>query len=153
MAIKILLKEDVDSLGRKGDIVSVKSPGFVRNYLLPQGKGWVADPNTIRMQKRLKEERDKQAVKDRSDAESLRDRLKEVVLTTTVKVDHEGHMYGSVAEADVVELLNAQSGIRLIKKSVVMKRHIKALGLHTIDLKLNEGVMASVQLNILEEGK
>ena len=70
MGNQLLLLEDVDDLGRSGDVVSVK-PGFARNFLLPQKKAVVADKNTLRMQARLKEEREKRAAVDKKDSEIL----------------------------------------------------------------------------------
>lgn len=152
MATQILLLKDVESLGRCGDIVKVK-PGFARNFIVPKGKGVFADKGTIRMQARLQEERQKQASSDRKDAEVLAKRLEELTVETHVKVDQDGHMYGSVTVADIVQLLSEKHQVSLEKKSILLKGPIKTLGVHTISCKLDEGVEANFALSILEEGK
>lgn len=150
MATKLLLIEDVEDLGRSGDIVSVR-PGFSRNYLLPQGFAVVADKNALRMQARLQEERKKQAILDKQEADATASALQDVTLTTIVKVDQEGHMYGSVSAHDVVNLLQAQANIPLEKRAVVLKHAIKEIGAHQITIKLKEGVTASITLNVESE--
>lgn len=146
MAAKMLLIQDVENLGRSGDIVSVK-PGYSRNYLLPQGFAVAADKHTLRMQARLKEERLKKAVADKEESDLIANALAGVVISTVVKVDHEGHMYGSVSAGDIVDLLQA-ANVSLEKRSIVLKHPIKELGEHTIIVKLKEGVTASVILNV-----
>src|SRR5262245_8691147 len=96
MATKLLLIEDVEDLGRSGDVVSVK-PGYARNFLLPRGHAVRADQHALRMQTRLQEERQKRAILEKQEAEKTAAALEGVTLSTIVKVDHEGHMYGSVS--------------------------------------------------------
>lgn len=150
MQNQLLLIQDVEDLGRSGDIVKVK-PGFARNFLLPQKKAVVADKFTLRLQAKLKEERIKQAAVDKKEAEVLASKLEGKVLVTEVKVDPDGHMYGSVAATDIVRLF-AQENIVLEKKNVVLPHPIKALGEYGITLKLKEGVPAQITLHIVAEG-
>lgn len=150
MANKLLLIEDVEALGRKGEIVSVK-PGYARNFLLPQGYAIIADKNAVRMQTRLKAEREKQAVVDKKESEELAVRLEGLTLETTVKVDHDGHMYGSVSALDIAHLIQTQAGIALEKRSVLLPHAIKEVGVKTINIRLKEGVAATVTLKIIPE--
>lgn len=150
MAAKLLLIEDVEDLGRSGDIVNVK-PGFARNFLLPRGFAVVADKGTLRMQARLQEERQKQAALDKAEAEKSADQIAHVTLSTIVKVDQDGHMYGSVTAHDVANLLQAQANIVLEKRLIALKHPIKALGIHKINVKLKEGITASLTLKVMSE--
>lgn len=150
MATKLLLVDDVDDLGRSGDIVSVK-PGYARNFLLPRGNAIVADKRALRMQARLQEERKQRAIVDKQEAEALAAKFEGVSLSTTVKVDHEGHMYGSVTLADVAHLLQEQASIQLDKKLIQLKHALKETGVHTINVKLKEGVAASFKLKVVPE--
>lgn len=150
MAQKLLLLEDVEALGRKGEIVSVRN-GYARNYLFPQGFAITADARALRMQERLREERLKKAILDKQDSEKLASAMVEVTLTIPVKVDHEGHMYGSVTTADIVHLLQTEKGITLEKRFVQLPHPIKEVGSHTIKLKLKEGVAAEIVLNVVPE--
>lgn len=150
MKQQLLLLEDVDSLGRKGEIVTAR-PGYIRNYLLPRGLAVVASPNTLRKQESLRAEREKQAIVDRKEAEELAAQLEGTILEIKVKVDPEGHMYGSVSANDIAHLFQ-EKGLTVEKKFIQLTRPIKETGTHKIALKLKEGIPATVQLAILPEG-
>ncbi len=150
MKQKLLLVEDVNGLGRSGDIVSVKS-GYSRNFLLPQKLAIIAHKNTLNMQKRLKEEREKQAALDKKESEEVVQKFKDVTLTIEVKVDPDGHLYGSVSPQDITELFKKE-GYSIDKKWVRLQRPIKELGSHVVPLVLKEGVQTSVALDVLPEG-
>lgn len=152
MATKLLLLDDVDDLGRSGDVVSVK-PGYARNFLLPQGFAVVADAHALRKQKKLQEERQLRAAQDKKEAESIATKLTELnaTVTITVKVDHEGHMYGSVTAVDIVHLAREQLQLELEKRSILIKHPIKETGVHTIKLRLKEGIESNLTLKIEPE--
>ena len=150
MATQLLLIEDVEDLGRSGDVVKVK-PGFARNFLLPRGLGVIADKNALRMQARLQEERQKKAAEDRADAEALAQVIEGATLTALVKVDAEGHMYGSVSINDIIHLMEEEKKVVIEKKNVLLKHPIKVTGVHQIPLKLKEGVEASFTLKVISE--
>ena len=151
MGNQLLLIEDVDDLGRSGDVVSVK-PGYARNFLIPQKKAVVADKFTLRLQARLKEERAKQAEVDKTEAEQLAARIDGMVLTIEVKVDPDGHMYGSVTSLDIVRLFEEQD-VKLERRNVVLQQPIKQLGVYPIALKLKEGVPAQITLRVMSEAQ
>ncbi len=151
MAIKLLLTEDVEGLGRKGDIVNVR-PGYARNFLLPQQLGMMADKNTLRRQERLKQEREKQAAIDLTESQALAQTIENKTVNIFVKVDHEGHMYGSVSNSDILHLIQNQLNKSLEKRSLHLKHHIKALGIHKVEIKLKEGVTTFINVNIVPEG-
>lgn len=150
MRRQLLLLEDVDGLGRQGDVVTPK-PGFTRNYLLPQKKAVVADKNTLRMRSKLQAEREVRAAVDRKEAEAQAAQLVGLVVKTEVKVDTEGKMYGSVPASDIVKLL-ADKGFSIERRQILLSYAIKALGTHTINLRLKESVPASFKLEVLPEG-
>jgi large subunit ribosomal protein L9 len=148
-SIALLLLEDVDNLGRSGDLVSVK-PGFARNLLVPKGKAAVADRHVLKMQKKLQEERATQAAEDKKVSETLATQINGLSLETHVKVDPEGHMYGSVSSADIVELLSAK-GVTVEKRFVQLPQPIKKTGELEIHLRLKEDVECSFKLNVVAE--
>lgn len=150
MATELLLLEDVDNLGRSGDIVSVK-PGYARNFLLPQKKAITATIQARRMQQKLQEERAQQAVVDKAEAEAFAAKVQDFVIRTDVKVDQDGNMYGSVTAYDVVRLLT-DKGFEIEKRCVHLPHAIKETGTHTIQLRLKEGVASSFKLKVLPEG-
>jgi len=146
---KLLLIEDVEDLGRSGDVVTVR-PGYARNFLLPQKVAVVADARTLRMQSRLQEERIKRAQNDKTESDELAAKLQGLQIETIVKVDHEGHMYGSVSALDIVHLIQAQ-GFSIEKRNIVLKHPIKEVGVTEISLKLKEGVESSITLKVVPE--
>lgn len=150
MQNQLLLIKDVEDLGRSGDIVTVK-PGYARNFLIPQKRAVVADKYTLRLQAKLKDERAKQAAADRSEAEKLAGLLEGKVIMIEVKVDPDGHMYGSVAATDIVNLLENE-GIKIERRNVVLAAPIKTLGVHTVNLKLKEGIPSMITLHVVNEG-
>ena len=150
MKQSLLLLEDVDALGRSGDIVSVKA-GFARNFLIPQKKALHASKQTIKLQEKLKEERIKRAAVDRKEAEELATSIEGTLLTIEVKVDADGNLYGSVIAADILALMKKE-GIELDKKNVILPKPIKSLGKYSIQLRLKENVPASIQLEVKPEG-
>lgn len=151
MGNQLLLIQDVDDLGRSGDIVSVK-PGYARNFLIPQKKAVIADKFTLRMQARLQEERAKQAEVDKKEAEQLAHKIEGKVLKIEVKVDPDGHMYGSVSAVDIARLFEKE-GIKLEKRNVLLAHPIKQLGVYPIVLKLKESVPAQITLKVMSEAQ
>ena len=150
MKQQLLLLEDVESLGRKGEVVSAK-PGYIRNFLLPKGCAVIASANTLRKQERLRVEREKQATIDRKESEDFAAKIEGITVETKVKVDPEGHMYGSVTAADIAQLFQ-EIGIPLEKKNILVTRPIKETGIHKLSIKLKEGVPAACILKITPEG-
>lgn len=146
MQNQLLLLEDVEGLGRCGEIVTVR-PGYARNYLVPQAKALVANKKALRMQEKLIIKRQEQAKADLAEAEALIARLSELSFAVEVKVDPEGHLYGSVTVFDILELL-AKQGVVLEKKNIVLPHPIKQVGEHSIPLKLKEGVVSSFILSV-----
>lgn len=151
MRQQLLLLEDVDGLGRSGEIVTAK-PGFVRNFLLPKRKALIADKHTIRMQKALQEKRAEQAKVDRKESEELAIKLADVMIEQEVKVDTEGKMYGSVTQMEIARLLQ-EAGYALERRNLLLAHPIKSLGTHNIKLRLKEGVEAEVRLHVFPEGQ
>lgn len=146
---QLLLIEDVEDLGNSGDIVMVK-PGYARNYLIPQQKALIATKQTLKKQTKLKEERAKKALLERKESEELAVKLLGKEFSIVVKVDPEGHMYGSVNAAEIAEVLK-QQGFNLDKKNILLARPIKTLGSTEVQLKLKEGVQTQIKLTLLSE--
>lgn len=150
MKQQLLLLADVDALGKKGEVVSAKA-GYIRNFLLPKGYAVTATPNMLRKQERLRTERAEQAVVDKKESEELAQKIEGTILEIRVKVDPEGHMYGSVSAHDVAQLFQ-EKGLPIEKKNVQLTRPIKETGEHSLTLKLKEGVAIQFKLKIIPEG-
>lgn len=149
MKQQYLLIEDVEDVGRSGEVISAK-PGFARNYLFPQLKAVLATEHTLRMQTKLQAERAEKAAVEKKGAEALAEKLQGKELSITVKVDPEGNMYGSVGFADIIELF-AKEGIEVDRRTVGLTKPIKQVGEHQLTLKLKEGVTCGYILKIIGE--
>ena len=148
---QLLLLEDVDNVGRKGDLVKVR-PGYARNFLVPQQIAVVATKEALNRRAKLQQARANQAVVDKEESDQVALSLKDVVLSIEVKVDPEGHMYGSVGAGDIVELF-AQQGLTMDKRFIQLAHPIKKSGIHTLSLRLKEGVLATCTLKVIPEGQ
>ncbi|MCK5147071.1 50S ribosomal protein L9 [bacterium] len=147
--MKIILRQDFDSLGKTGDVVTVKN-GYARNYLIPQG---VANLATRKNMQLLEEElkiRERQLGKDRVTAESLAEELSKVSLTAPVAVGEEEKIFGSVTSQDIAGLLK-EKGYDIDKKKIQLTEPIKALGIYTVDIKLHTEVIANVRIWVVKE--
>ena len=149
-ATKVLLITDLEKVGRSGDIVSVK-PGFARNWLLPKQFAVRADKRAINMQERLLEERRLKAAEDKKGSEAVAKVLEGKEFSTSVKVDPEGHMYGSVTTLDIVNLVNEQKKVTLDRHDINLKQPIKKVGTYSITAKLKEGVTATFSITVTPE--
>ena len=147
MKPQLLLLEDVDGLGRSGDLVSAK-PGYVRNYLLPKKKAVVASAGTLRLQAKLQEQRLLQAADDKEESLRLAEMLRSLVLDFQVRVDSENNMYGSVTVNDIIGAAE-QKGVVLTRKNFPRAHSgVKTLGKHVVGLKLKEGVTADLHIEV-----
>ena len=146
----MLLIEDVEDLGHKGNIVKVK-PGYFRNYLGPKKLAVLANKSALRMQSKLQEQREKQAEVDKKESLYFANKIKDKSFAIEVKVDGDGHMYGSVSVLDIVKLLKDKNYV-IGKKNILLPHPIKKTGTYKIDLKLKEGITASFDIKIIPEG-
>ncbi len=150
MQTRLLLLEDVENLGRKGEVVAAKR-GYAFNFLIPQGVALFATKDSLRRQKKLQDERQKIADADRQVAEEMAKRLEGETVGFQVKVDHDGHMYGSVSTLDIVDAIKLQTGLELDKRFVQLKHPIKATGVYDISLRLKEGILCTIHVKVAPE--
>ena len=150
--MQIVLIKDIKKLGFKGDVVTV-SPGYARNYLFPQRFAVEASASAMQEAQAQQEKRMKSQEEVIAKAAEIIKSLEKMELSFTKKVTKTGHLYGSVAEKDIVDLLKAEAKIEVEKGQIEMpKGHIKDLGTHQIILHLYEGKTASLKIEIKEDG-
>jgi len=143
--MEILLIENVPNLGVRGDVVNVKD-GFARNFLLPRKKALPVTAGNKRQIELEKERNIKLRAKELADAEALKNRLEAVSLAVVRKAGEGGHLFGSVTNAEIADLLKAK-GFELEKQSISLP-HIKDVGTFTIDVRLYTGVQAKLKLEV-----
>lgn len=147
--MKVILNQDVRSLGKKGEIVTV-SDGYARNFVLPKKLGVEATPANINSWKLKKKHEEKIAAENLAEAESQAEALKDKVITTTMKVGEGGRAFGSVSSKEIADLLKKQLGLDIDKKKISTDIPVKALGNYKVNLKLHPEVTAVVTLRVTE---
>jgi len=145
--MKLLLRSDVDGVGKKGDIVDV-ADGFGRNYLVPKGFAIKATRGVEDQAKSMRRSRDFKDATDRGAAEEIARTLVPAVITITAKASGEGKLFGSVSAADLVEAVQAQTGVVLDRKAVSLDEHIKTVGTHSVPAKLHNDVQFQITVEV-----
>jgi large subunit ribosomal protein L9 len=142
--VKVILTQDIQNLGKAGELVSVK-PGYGRNYLLPRQLAVVAGTANARQIEHQKMVIAQQQEKLRRDAQKVAEKLGNLSLTIRVEVGEQEKLYGSVTSRDIEQAL-ADEGFKVNRKAIVLDEPIKALGVYTVDIKLNPEVTGQVKV-------
>lgn len=148
--MKVILLQDVKSLGKKDQIVDV-SDGYARNFVLPKKLGVEATPKNLNELKLKKAHEDKVAAEVLAEAQALAEQMKEESVTLSIKVGEGGKTFGSVSSKEVAEAVKKQLGHDIDKKKIVLKEPIKSLGTHIVDIKLHTKVTAQLSVKVTEE--
>lgn len=148
--MKVILLQDVKSLGKKDQIVDV-SDGYARNFVLPKKLGVEATPKNLNELKLKKAHEDKVAAELLAEAQALAGQIKEESVTLSIKVGEGGKTFGSVSSKEVAEAVKKQLGHDIDKKKIVLREPIKSLGTHIVDIKLHTKVTAQLSVKVTEE--
>ncbi len=148
--MEIILRADVDNLGRLGETVRVK-PGYARNYLIPQGLAMPASAGNLKL---FEQERKKLQVKMdafKTEAESLAAKLEAAPVTIEVRVGEAGKLYGSVTSANIADALN-EAGVEIDRKKILLDEAIRALGVYEVEVKLHPDVRGAAKVSVVRQG-
>jgi large subunit ribosomal protein L9 len=143
-SVEILLAENVNSLGKQGDIVRVK-PGYARNYLLPQGMATVATEHNKRMVERHRQRLQELEVSRVKDIRDLAETISKYSVTLEANANPEGQLYGSIIAADISKSLKT-AGYAVEPNHIKLEGPLKELGMYTIAVQLHEKVKADVKV-------
>jgi len=146
----ILLREDIDSVGGRGEIVKVKA-GYARNFLLPQGLATLATKGNI---KQIEQERAallKKAAIDVATAEAQREQMESITLNFERLAGDHGTLFGSVTSMDIAEALQ-NKGYEIDRRKIVLKDAIKETGEYTVNVKLHREVTLTLPITVTAEG-
>ncbi|MFZ1699779.1 MAG: 50S ribosomal protein L9 [Pyrinomonadaceae bacterium] len=146
----VLLREDMESVGGRGEIVKVKA-GFARNYLLPQGFATLATKGNIQQIEQERAALLKRAAIDKATAEAQLEQMENLALTFERKMGDHGHLFGSVTSMDIAEALQ-QKGYEIDRRKIVLKDTIKETGEYTVNVKLHREVILTVPVTVTGEG-
>ncbi len=147
MAAKVILREDVANLGKRGDICEV-SDGYARNFLLPKGLAMRANDGAIAQAGSMRRARDVRDAQERGEAEAVASKLVPRTITVKAKAGPEGRLFGSVTAADIVEAVEAQTGIVLDRRRLLLAEPIKQIGTHSVAVKLHADVEFPVTVDV-----
>ena len=147
--MKVLLRTDVEGLGRTGDLVDV-ARGYARNYLVPHGLAVEAGSGMAAQAESMQRKRALQAAADKSDAEESAARLEGLVLQVTAKASEEGRLFGSVGVVEVVSALVDQFGLEVDRRQV-FGDPVKDLGTHGFTVRLHPEVDLQVSVEVQAE--
>ena len=145
--MKLILRSDLDGLGKRGDIVDV-ADGYGRNYLLPRGLALVASDGAVEQAGKMRRARDLRDASDREAAQSVATTLVPKIITIAAKSGSEGKLFGSVTVADVVDAVREQTGVELDRRQLTSEP-IKTLGQHTLTAKLHSDVSFPITVEIV----
>ena len=148
--MKLILRADVDGLGKRGDIVEV-ADGYGRNYLLPRGFAFVATAGSVDQAAKMRRARDLRDAHDREAAQTIATTLVPKVITVPAKAGSEGRLFGSITTADVVDAVREQTGIELERKQLDSDP-IKTLGQHVVTAKLHSDVAFPITVEVVPHG-
>jgi large subunit ribosomal protein L9 len=146
--VKVILRQDVPSVGKRGDICEVSS-GYARNYLLPKQLAMVATDGAVTQAAAMRRARDLRDAQDRSAAEEVARRLVPKVITILAKAGSEGRLFGSVTSADVVDAVADQAGVELDRRKLLLSDPIKSLGTHSVAVRLHPDVEFPVTVEVV----
>jgi large subunit ribosomal protein L9 len=145
----ILLREDIEHVGGRGEIVKVKA-GFARNYLLPQGMATLATKGNVKQIEQEREALLKKAAVEKTTAEAQAEQMRSLTLTFARKVGDQGTLFGSVTSMDVAEALK-EKGYDIDRRKIVLKDAIKLTGEYTVNVKLHREVTLTIPFTVTDE--
>jgi large subunit ribosomal protein L9 len=145
--MKVLLRDDVAGVGRRGDIVKVAG-GFARNYLLPEGRAIIATEGVEGQAEQMRRGRDLREAKDRTAAESQAALLAGAVIPISARAAGGGRLFGSIGPADVVEAIKAAKGVEVDRRHVLLPEHIKETGSFDVSVELFRDVVTVVTVEV-----
>lgn len=148
--MEVILRQHVDNLGNRGDIVKV-ADGYARNFLLPRKLALPATDGNRRHVERERKIMETREAEERSHAEGIATRLASVEISIPRRVGDTEQLYGSVTAVDIAEYLKAK-GFEIDRRKLILPEAIKVLGEHTVPLKLHRDVTVPLKVRVVREG-
>lgn len=148
--MKVILKQDIKGVGKKDQIINV-SDGYVRNFLFP--KNMAVEANNENMSK-LRAKQDSNAFKkqqEKEETQKIADKISKIILKVPVKAGGNGKIFGGVSTKEISDLLEKNYKIKVDKKKIELKETIKELGARNVNIKLYEGVIANLKIDVVAQ--
>jgi large subunit ribosomal protein L9 len=149
--MKVVLRSDVDNLGKKGDLIDV-ADGYARNFLVPKGLAIRATPGIRKQADAMRRNRDARDRRDREGAEALAAQFSGRAVTVRARAGEAGRLFGSITSSDVADAIHSQLAVEVDRRKIVLDEPIKELGAVELSVRLHPDVVATVQVEVVAEG-
>ena len=147
--MKVILLEDVKSVGKKGEMVNA-SEGYAKNFLFPKKLAIEATKTNVNEYQLKQKAEARKKEQELADAKALAERLKDVVVKIPVKTGEGGKLFGSVTNKEIAVALEKDTGLKIDKKKIILNDQIKMIGKKTVQIKLHAKVTAEITADIVE---
>ena len=148
--MKVVLRGDVENIGRKGDLIEV-TDGFARNFLVPRGLAMKATKGVVQQSEAMRRNREARDARDREAAQALADQLTGRRIELRARAGEGGRLFGSVTPADVVDAVRAQTGVELDRRKTQLAEPLKELGAVEVPVKLHTDVEVTLTVDVVPE--
>jgi large subunit ribosomal protein L9 len=145
--VKILLRADVDNLGKKGDLVDV-ADGYARNYLVPRGLALKASAGAQKQADAMRRNRAARETREREAAQALAAQFEGRTITIKARAGGEGRLFGSVTSVDIAEAVQKQTGAELDRRKIELDEPLKELGPAELQVRLHPDVLATLRVEV-----
>ena len=147
--MEVILKEDIQSLGYKDDVVNVRK-GYARNFLIPQGKAVIASESAKKVLAENQKQRAHKLAQVKADAQTLADKMEGVTLTIGAKTSSTGTIFGSVTNIQVADALK-EKGFEVDRKLIVIKDQVKEVGNYNAVVRLHKEISVDIPFEVVAE--
>ena len=148
--MKVILTQDIKSLGKKGDVVQV-AEGYARNYLLPKGLANEASPANLKNLARENARLEAKKKKELEKAKEIAQNLEGAVINISAKVGEGGRLFGSVTSKEIADHIKNQFDLEIDRRKMELKENIKSLGIYDVMIKLHPEVQVKVKINVSQQ--
>lgn len=147
--MEVILRQDIKTLGKAGELVKVK-PGYARNYLLPQGLAFEASEGNRKRIEAETKSRSAREAQERTEAQALASKLSAVAITLSRKAGEGDRLFGSITSQDIADALAAKGHV-IDKRKIDLEHPIKTIGEHTVPVQLSHDVTAQIRITVAAE--
>ena len=146
--MKVILTQDIKGVGKKDEIINAND-GYARNFLFPKKLAVEANAQNMSLLQGRKDSANFKKEQDKEQANQIKEKLAKIMLTIKVKSGENGKIFGSITSKEISTDLKSQYKIEIDKKKINLKEPIKELGTFTVDIKLYEGIIGKLKINIV----
>ena len=146
--MKVILTQDIKGVGKKDEIINAND-GYARNFLFPKKMAVEANKQNMSLLQGRKDSANFKKEQDKEKANELKDKISRIMLTIKVKSGENGKIFGSITSKEISTELKKQHNIEIDKKKIMLKEAIKEQGTFTIEIKLYEGIIGKLKINII----